>query len=61
MVAAHPEERMGVLLVELYNIFNEENQTVILWEVWLEWPSGAYFTFNCYLHMDTLLIQHTGG
>ena len=32
----------------------------MLWAVWHEWPSGAQFTFNCYRHRATLVVQDTG-
>ena len=42
------------------NAFNEENRTAMLWAVRHECPSGAKFTFNCYRHWDTLVVQDTG-
>ena len=32
----------------------------MLWDVRHEWPSGAHFTFNCYHHWATLVVQDTG-
>ena len=32
----------------------------MLWSVRHEWPSGAHFTFNCYRHWATLVVQDTG-
>ena len=32
----------------------------MLWAVRNEWPSGVQFTFNCYRHWDTLVVQDTG-
>ena len=32
----------------------------MLWAVQHEWPSGAQFTFNCYRHWATLVVQDTG-
>ena len=32
----------------------------MLWAIRNEWPSGAQFTFNCYRHWATLVVQHTG-
>ena len=29
----------------------------MLWAVWNEWPSSAQFTFKCYCHWSTLVIQ----
>ena len=40
------EEKLGFLLIDTRNGFNEENWTAILWAVRHEWPSGAQFTFN---------------
>ena len=40
------EEDWGFLLVDAYNVFNEENWTAMLCAVRHEWPSGALFTFN---------------
>ena len=33
----------------------------MLWTVQHEWPSGAQFTFNCYCHWDTLVVQDLKG
>ena len=54
------EEYWGFLLIDAQNTFNEENRTEMLWAVWHEWPSGAQFTFNCYRHWATLVVQYTG-
>ena len=35
------EEEWGFLLVGPRNVFNEENQTAMLWDVRHEWPGGA--------------------
>ena len=32
----------------------------MLWDVRHEWPSGAQFTFNCYLHWATLVVMDIG-
>ena len=29
----------------------------MLWAVWNEWPSGAWFSFNFYRHWSTLVIR----
>ena len=29
----------------------------MLWTLRFEWPSGAQFVFNCYLHWNTLVIR----
>ena len=52
LVWAHhsQEEDWGFLLIDVRNAFNEKNQTVTLWAVQHEWPSGVQFTFNCYRH-----------
>ena len=44
------EEDWGFLVIYGRNTFNKENQTAMLWAVRHKWPSGAQFTFNCYLH-----------
>ena len=31
----------------------------MLWAVRHEWPSGARFTYNCYLHWATLVVRNT--
>jgi hypothetical protein len=55
------EEEWGFLLVDARNAFNELNRTVMLWTIRHEWPSGARFSFNCYQHWVTLVIQDKGG
>ena len=54
------EEDLGFLLVDKRNVFNEENQTAMLWAIRHEWPSGAQFKFNCYRHWATLMVRDTG-
>jgi hypothetical protein len=44
------EEEWRFLIIDVFNIFNEQNWTRMLWTVWHEWPSGAKVTFNCYIH-----------
>ena len=51
------EEDWGFLLIDVWNAFNEKNQTSTLWAVQHEWPSGVQFTFNCYCHWVTLVVQ----
>jgi hypothetical protein len=43
------EEEWGSLLVDAANAFNELNRTAMLWTIPHEWPSGAWFAFNCYI------------
>jgi hypothetical protein len=33
----------------------------MLWTIRHEWPSGAWFAFNCYRHWATLVIRGKGG
>ena len=33
----------------------------MLWAVRNKWPSGAQFTFKCYRHWATLVVQDTGN
>ena len=51
------EEDWGFLLIDMHNVFNENNRTAMLWAVRNEWPSGARFIFNCYRHWATLMIR----
>jgi hypothetical protein len=55
------EEEWGFLLVDASNAFNELNQTSMLWMIQHEWPSGAWFAFNCYCHWGMLVICGKGG
>ena len=55
------EEDWRFLLIDTRNTFNEENRTAMLWAVRHKCPSGAQFTFNCYRHWYTLVVQDTGG
>ena len=52
------EEDWGFLLIYVWNAFNEKNRTAVLWAVCHEWPSGAQFTFNCYHHLATIVVQN---
>ena len=40
------EEDQWFLLIDAQNLFNEENQTIMLREFRYEWPSVVQFTFN---------------
>ena len=33
----------------------------MLWLVRFEWPSGAWFAFNCYCHWATLVVRSCDG
>ena len=55
------EEDWGFLLIEARNVLNEDNRTVMLWEVLHKWPSRAQFSFNCYRHWATLVIRAGDG
>jgi hypothetical protein len=55
------EEDWGFLLIDASNAFNELNRTAMLWHVRHEWPSGAQYSFNCYRHWSTLVIQGVDG
>ena len=37
------EEDWVFLLIDAYNVFNEENRTAMLWAVRHKWPSGVRF------------------
>ena len=51
------EEDWWFLRIDVRNTFNEEKRTAMVWTVRHEWPSDAQFTFNCYRHWDTLVVQ----
>ena len=55
------EECWVFLLIDVLNMFNEENRTAMLWSLRHQWPSGAQFTFNCYRHWSTLVVPDTGN
>ena len=55
------EEKWGFLFSDARNEFNGENHTAMLWAVHHEWHSGARFAFNCYRHLDTLVIRAGNG
>ena len=33
----------------------------MIWAIWNEWNSGVQFTFHCYLHWETLVVQDSEG
>jgi hypothetical protein len=55
------DEDWGFLLIDAKNAFNEQNETVMLWAVRHEWPSGARFAFNCHRHCSTLVLRGNNG
>ena len=55
------EEDWVFLLIDTQNSLNEENRTAILWSVRHECPNGAWFAFNCYRHLATLVIRAGDG
>jgi hypothetical protein len=57
----HMKEEWGFLLIDVKNAFNEIDQTVMLWNVWHEWPPGTRFVFNTYKHWVTLVICTNNG
>jgi hypothetical protein len=59
--AHHMEEELGFLIIDARNTFIKQNRTVVLWVVHHEWPSAAYFTFNCYHHWCILVIRGKDG
>ena len=54
------EEDWGFILIDAWNLFNEENRKAMLWDVRHECPSDAQLTFNCYRHWSTLVVRDTG-
>ena len=50
------DEGWGFLLIDACNAFNELNWMAMLWTVQHLWPSGAWFSFNCYHHWGSLLV-----
>jgi hypothetical protein len=59
--SCHMEEEWGFLLIYAKNAFNEMEQTVMMWNVHHEWPSGARFVFNTYKQWATLVIRTHDG
>ena len=49
------------ILVDIQNVFNEENWKSMLWAVRNDWPSVVQFTFNCYRHWATLVVRDLEG
>ena len=56
-----PEDYCRLLLIDAFNSSNEDNRTTLMWEVRQECLIGIQFTFNCYRHWATLVIQDEGG
>ena len=54
------EEDWGFILIDAWNLFNEENRKAMLWDVRHECPSDAQLTFNCYRHWSTLVVRDMG-
>jgi hypothetical protein len=59
--AALGRGRMGFLLVDATNKFNEGNQIAMFWMLHDEWPSGAWFVFNFYQHWAILVVCGENG
>ena len=57
----YQEKDWGLLIINAYNLFDEENYTTMLWAVRYELPSGTQFDFNCYCHWATLVLRDAGG
>ena len=55
------EECWILLLIDARNAFNEDNWTTMMWCTQFKWPSGEYFTFNCYLHWATMVVRNVDG
>ena len=55
------ENKWGVPIIYVRNVFNEENQTSMLLIVWYEWTSDAQYNFNFYFHQYILVIWDEGG
>ena len=49
------------LIIGARNEFNKDNQIAMLWAAQFEFPSGAWFAFNCYRHWATLAIRACDG
>ena len=50
----------GLFLGDASNTFNSLSVLVMLWIVRHQWPGGARFSFNCYIHSVQLLIRRPG-
>ena len=55
------EEDWGLLLVDVQNIFDEDNQREMMWAVQFKCPSGMPLTVNCYHHWFTLVLCDMDG
>ena len=44
----YQEDYWGIPIIDVSNVFNDENQTSMMWEVWYEWPSDIQYTFKFY-------------
>jgi hypothetical protein len=51
----------GLLLVDVWNRFNELSQKDMLWTARHRWCNGARFAFNCYQHAGLLILWQQGG
>ena len=51
------EEDWGFLLIDAHNAFN----TAMMWTVQHKWPSGVWFSFNCYRYWATLVLREGNG
>ena len=60
--AHHAQEvDYGLLLIDVCNVFNEDNWKAILWSVQFDSPSGTQFTFHCYRHWATMVVRNMYG
>jgi hypothetical protein len=62
--AQREEEDWVFLLIDSINAFNEQDRTVMVWNVQHGWSSGVCFLFNMYTHWAMLVIRvnyGTGG
>ena len=53
-------EPSGTTLVDARNGFNKLSRLAMLWNARHRWPSGARFTFNCYMCWAQLLLSQLG-
>ena len=49
------------LLIDVHNVFNEDNWRAMLWDICHKWTSCTQFTFNYYCHWATRLVQDLEG
>ena len=54
------EEPSRTTLVDSHNGFNKLILLEMLWTVQSNWPAGARFAFNCYMHWAQLLLRQPG-